>query len=165
MSEEKIYLALRKGFLTAIPAATNITAFENQTFDPAGKAVWYQFNQLPNAPDVATLGTAGQDAFAGFIQVDINLPLNRGREAVGTFVAAMRAYFVAGRRLLEPPINVIVSRCGQTGPARKVGEWFRVSVAVYYETRINRNADYVDDTIEGGDADSVFQSEIEGGDA
>lgn len=139
MHEEKIYTALRKGFLAAIPSAANITAFENQKFDPAGKAVWYIFNHVPNQPDVATLGAGGQDAFTGFIQVDVNLPLGRGREGVENFVSAMRSAFKAGHRLIEPPVNVIVSRCGQSGPARRVDEWFRVSVAVFYEARISRN--------------------------
>ena len=138
MHEDKIYKALRKAFLAAIPAAENITSFENQEFKPQEKLAWYIFTHVPNQPDVATLGANGQDAFMGFIQVDLNLPLGRGREGVDGFIAAMRAGFKAGQRLIEPPVNVIVSRCGQTGPARRVDEWFRVSVAVYYETRISR---------------------------
>lgn len=138
MNEEKIYTALRKGFLQAIPSATNNTAFENELFDPKGKLVWYRFTHLPNQPDVASLGTKGQDEFTGLIQVDINLPAGRGREGVSGFIEAMRAKFVAGARLVEAPVNVIVSRCGQTGPARNVDGWHRVSVAVYYESRISR---------------------------
>jgi hypothetical protein len=139
MNEAKIYKALRAGFLAAIPAAANITAFENQAFEEKGKPVWYGFNHLPNAPDVATLGDAGQDEFTGFIQVDMNIALGRGREGVDAFIAAMRSHFKAGSRLIEAPVNVIVTRCGQSGAGRVVNDWFRVSVAVFYEARIARN--------------------------
>jgi len=74
--------ALRQKLAEALPASVGNTAFENQPFSRKGKAKWFEFHFLPNAPDVATLGAGGQDEFTGIAQLDIHVPIGSGKEAV-----------------------------------------------------------------------------------
>jgi len=139
MSQSKIEPLLREAFLLAIPAAANLTKFENQTFDPKGKAKWYGFTYLPNAPEVATLGSGGQDRFSGLVQIDINIKEGAGKTAVESDVDLLRAVFKAGARLVNPPaVNVVIKSCGRSGPGFVVDGFYRYPVTVEWETRISR---------------------------
>src|SRR5690606_6175057 len=95
-----------------IPASVGNTVFENQPFDPAGKAKIYKFFYMPSAPEVATLGSAGQDRFTGLIQIDICIPVGAGKTGIAADVDALRAKFFAGSRLIDGALNVIVKACG-----------------------------------------------------
>ena len=139
MNEEKIEQLLRKTFLAAIPTASGNTAFENQAFNPKGKAKWYKFTMFPAKPVVATLGSIGEDKFTGLAQIDINTQTGRGREGNAEDVSALRGAFMAGTHLIDLPVNVVIRSCGVTGIGREVNGYFRVSLAVNYEARISRN--------------------------
>lgn len=138
MSADDIESALRAAFLAAIPAATGNTAFENQLFDPAGKAKWYIFSFLPNQPQVATLGSGGQDAFTGICQIDVNIPAGRGKEGVKEDLDALRSAFTAGARFPYGSASVIIKSCGRNGVGRLVNGFFRFTVSIGWETRISR---------------------------
>lgn len=138
MSQSKIEPLLRAAFLAAIPAAVDNTAFENQPFDPKGKAKWYIFSFLPNSPQVATLGSGGQDAFTGIVQIDINIPAGDGKKGVEEDIDALRLAFTAGARFVNTPVNVIIKSCGRNGTGRKVDTFYRFTVTISWETRITR---------------------------
>lgn len=136
--QSRIEPLLRSAFLTALPGAVNNTAFENQPFDPTGKAKWYIFSFLPNRPEVATLGSGGTDEISGLVQVDINIIAGQGKKGVDADIDALRLAFTAGARLVNNPVNVIVKSCGRNGTGRKVDGFYRFTVTIEWETRIPR---------------------------
>lgn len=138
MSEDNIESALRKGFFEAIPGAVGNTSLENQAFTPSGKSKWYIFSFLPNTPNVATLGSGGQDAFDGICQIDINIPTGTGKDGVKEDLDALRLAFTAGARFPYSSASVIIKSCGRNGPGRKVDAFHRFTVSIGWETRINR---------------------------
>lgn len=138
MAQSVIEPTLRQAFLAALPGAANITAFENQAFEPAGKAKWYLFSYLPNRPEVATLGKAGSDAISGLVQVDINIIAGRGKEGVDADIDSLRSVFCSGARFVNGPVNIIVKSCGRVGTGRKVDGFYRFTVSIEWETRIKR---------------------------
>lgn len=138
MSQSIIEPTLRQAFFAALPGAEDITAFENQAFKPSGKNKWYIFSYMPNQPEVATLGKAGSDSVTGLVQVDINIPNGRGKEGIDPDIDSLRSVFASGARFVNGPVNIIVKSCGRSGVGRKVNSFYRVSVLIQWETRINR---------------------------
>ncbi len=137
--QSEIEPLLREAFLAAIPAADNNTAFENQGFNPAGKAKWYIFSFLPNSPEVATLGKKGSDKFTGLVQVDINISAGRGKAGVESDIELLRETFAAGSRFTNENLNLMIRSCGRSGPGRKVDSFYRYSVTIVFESRVRRN--------------------------
>jgi len=138
MSQAKIEEALRTAFLAALPAAVNNTAFENQLFNPEGRAKWFVFNCLPNVPEVATLGSAGQDSFDGIAQIDINIGLGQGKQGIEADVEALRKAFRAGNRLIRDNVSVTIKSCGRNGSGRKADAFYRYTLTISWESRITR---------------------------
>lgn len=138
MSQEKIEEALRIAFLGALPAAINNTAFENQLFNPEGREKWFIFNYIPNEPEVATLGSAGQDSFDGIAQIDINIGAGKGKQGIEADVEALRKAFRAGNRLIRDNVSVTVKSCGRNGPGRRVNGFYRYTLTISWESRLTR---------------------------
>lgn len=139
MSNQKdIRDAIAEAFIAENAGNEAATEWENVEFNPAGKAVWYKFSFMPNQPRVAELGSAGSDANEGFVQIDVSVPTGGGDKVIRERCDAIRSAFTAGRRLIKNNVNVIVTSCGQS-PGRQVGNFFRVSLSVYWETRLRRN--------------------------
>lgn len=138
MNPEDIETALRKLYLATIPDAANLTKFENEAFDPMGKPLWYAFHFLPNSPEVATLGSGGQDNFTGIVQVDINLPKDKGKSGLAQIMTALRLGFTAGTRSIHDSANVIIKSCGRSGNGSPFESWFRYHVTIQWECFLNR---------------------------
>lgn len=119
-------------------AATDI-AWENVNFDPAGKAVWARVTFAPNQPQVVTLGGQGFDRGNGFVQVDISIPIGTGDAVLRSWFEAARAYFIAGRVFTQNSQSAIVISCGES-PGRKVDNWFRKSITIFYRSDFQRNS-------------------------
>lgn len=136
---EDIESALRQAFLTAIPAAANLTAFENQKFDPKAKAKWYIFNFLPNEPTPKTLGDVGQDLYTGICQIDINVEPNKGKSDIDADMIALRSVFTAGARCAYSSAVVTIKSCGRKGGGRLVDSFYRFNVSISWECRLSRN--------------------------
>jgi hypothetical protein len=134
----KIEKALRAAFFAAIPTAANLTALENQSFDPAGKAKWYIFSFVPNVPEVATLGEIGQDAFTGFAQVDINIPEGSGKGNVDADFQTLRLALKAGTRLDYEGVGVTITSAGKSGSGRKVNGFHRTTFTILWQSRVSR---------------------------
>lgn len=138
MSNQKdIRDAIAEAFIAENAQNDALTEWENVEFDPAGKAVWYRFFFFPNVPRVAELGSAGSDANEGFVQIDVSVPLGGGDKVARERADAIRSAFTAGARLIKNNVNVIVTSCGQSA-GRQVGNFYRVSLSIYWETRLRR---------------------------
>lgn len=140
MSQDPDFIeqALREAFLAALPGVDGNTAFENVAFDPTGRAKWYAFHYLPGEPIVATLGAGGQDKFTGIVQIDINIPNGKGKGDSGDDIKLLRDYFTAGKRLLANTVSVCVVSAGRSGKGSQVGQNYRFSFTIYWESRVTR---------------------------
>jgi hypothetical protein len=136
MSLSNVRSALVSAFLSGgIFPAENI-AFENIAFTP-GKEPWCQLSFVPAPPTVATLGAEGEDRFDGFLQLDLNYPLNSGDKAASDCVDAIRKLFTAGARFTYSGQEVVIASCGRS-QGRTSSGFYRVSVTAQFYAHIQR---------------------------
>jgi hypothetical protein len=143
MSEFNIDRALEAAAVAALGSAFSGTppriAAEGFPFTPPSSGPWAQFFNLPASAGVATLGVGGQDDHVGVFQIDVNVP-ESGQNPRGALLGhadALRAYFVAGRRLTHSTQTVRVVRA-ERSQIRRVDGWQRVSVSVTYSAFTTR---------------------------
>ena len=114
-------------------------AAENSPFSkPTDQSPWAAVHIFMNQPSVATLGTEGQDAHDGIMQIDLNYPLNTGEAAVTAKADGLTDFFKAGKRLAHSGVELTVSSCGRSR-GREVEGWYRVSMTVTWFARVSRN--------------------------
>ena len=114
-------------------------AVDNAPFDkPTGKTPWAAAFIQMNQPSVATLGAEGQDAHDGFLQIDLNYPLNTGEAAVTAKADELTDFFKAGKRLAHSGVELMVTSCGRSR-GREVDGWYRVSMTIAWRARVSRN--------------------------
>lgn len=131
MSEHSINAALVAAAKAALaPLVGQAVAWEGREFSPPVTGKWAQVTNLRASAEVASLGVGGHDAHLGVFQIDLNHPENSGT-AILKDADAVRAHFVAGRRLEYQGQCVSVRRC-DVSPLRRVDGWVRVSLSVYY---------------------------------
>lgn len=114
-------------------------AVENSPFEkPTDQSPWASAFVLPNQPSVATLGSEGQDAHDGVLQIDLNYPLMTGEAAVTAKADELSDFFKAGKRLAHSGVELTVASCGRSR-GREVDGWYRVSMTVTWFARVSRN--------------------------
>ena len=114
-------------------------AVENSPFEkPTDQSPWASAFVLPNQPSVATLGSEGQDAHDGILQIDLNYPLMTGEAAVTAKADELSDFFKAGKRLAHSGVELTVASCGRSR-GREVDGWYRVSMTVTWFARVSRN--------------------------
>ncbi|MFT0140784.1 phage tail terminator-like protein [Alcanivoracaceae bacterium MT1] len=120
---------------------------------------WVSLFVVPAQPGVATLGSTGQDRHDGFMQIDLNYPLDTGDTAALDKADEIATRYVAGRRIDAPalgttldldfteeeyrvwvPLHVLIRSCGVSQP-RKVENWSRTSMTIYWSAWVNRAVD------------------------
>lgn len=112
---------------------------ENEPFD--GKPTdspWASVFVLPNQPSPATLGSEGQDAHDGVLQIDLNYPLMAGEADVMSKADELSSFFHAGKNLVSGATGLTVISCGRSR-GREVDGWYRVSMTIAWEARVSRN--------------------------
>lgn len=114
-------------------------AVENAPFDkPTPQNPWAATHIIMNQPSVATLGSEGQDAHDGILQIDLNYPLNTGEAAVTAKADELSDFFKAGKRLAHSGVELTVASCGRSR-GREVDGWYRVSMTIAWFARVSRN--------------------------
>lgn len=98
---------------------------------------WAAVHYMPNVPDPVTAGTYGYDEASGLLQIDINVPLNAGTKQSRDLVDKIVNLFPSGHDLMYNDAWVRPRRVGRT-QGREVDGWWRVSVTVYWYTRLQR---------------------------
>jgi hypothetical protein len=133
----KLRSALLQG-LGASPLSLPL-AVENAPFEkPADGLPWAMATVLMNQPSVATLGSDGEDAHDGILQVDLNYPMLTGEAAVTAKADQLASFFKAGERLSYQSVELTVLSCGRSR-GREVNGYYRVSVTVSWFARVPRN--------------------------
>lgn len=127
MSLTKIKSALVDAFQTggfSLP-----TAYENRNYEPKPGTPWAELFVIPNQPEVATLGDAGEDSHTGIFQINLNYPPNQGEGPILATADAVRAVFSAGKRLTNNGQTMTVLSCGRSRGIQ-AGGWYRISITI-----------------------------------
>lgn len=120
---------------------------------------WVSLFVVPAQPGVATLGRTGQDRHSGFLQIDLNYPLDTGDTAALDKADEIAARYVAGSVFDAPalgtaldldfttesykswvPLCVKITSCGVSQP-RRAENWSRTSMTIYWSAWVNRAVD------------------------
>jgi hypothetical protein len=83
------------------------------------------------------LGDQGDDEHKGFMQIDLNYPLDIGEGLILAKFDAIKSYFKAGRSFVSGGQVVIIRSCGRSS-GRVVEQNYRISVSVYWFARVSR---------------------------
>lgn len=130
--------ALMQGAVSALGSDFPL-AQDNAPFDDKpSSGPWAAAFPFINQPSVATLGSEGQDAFDGILQIDLNYPLNTGEAAVTAKADGLYQYFKAGKRLAYSGVELTVTSCGRSR-GREVDGWYRVSMTISWFSRVSRS--------------------------
>jgi len=120
-----------------LPALQNVVIEEpNTTAEPNSLgSLWLKATVVRGETEPVTLGSFGEDNHNGFLQIDVNVPINTGIGLVSNLAGDIKKLYPAGRKIGQ----AVVSR-SSVGAGRTVGGWYRLSVTIYFYSRIARNA-------------------------
>lgn len=125
-----------KARLALLSGAGKNVAWPNVNFSPP-KGIWFSVFYLPTPPEPVTLGDEGEDELRAILQIDVNVPPNSGEAAQMQAIAALEAYYVAGRRVLHEGQSALVHKCSRS-TGRMVDSDWRVSLSIYFSARYQR---------------------------
>lgn len=120
-----------------LPALATVKIEEpNTTLDEAAKGqLWLKASIVRGDTLPVTLGIDGDDDHNGFLQIDVNVPVNSGVGVVSSVAGDIKTLYPAGRKIGQ----AVVAR-SSVSSGRIVGGWYRLSVTIYFYSRIARNA-------------------------
>lgn len=137
MSLAKVRSALMEGY-----AAANLglsSASENKKFDPPAGTAWAEVYFMPGTPVMATIGAQGMDELQGYLQVNINVPLDTGTAVSMAKADALRAYLYGGRTLTYQGQEVRIKTVG-TKPGFPTDSAFKTPTLIEFYAQIPRSA-------------------------
>jgi hypothetical protein len=113
-------------------------AGDNLPFEkPANQAPWAAVFIIPATVQAASVGVDGQDLYSGLLQIDLNYQKHTGTSASLLKADEVAGFFKAGAKFSAGVADVLISSCSRSR-GRDVDGWYRVSMSVVWETRINR---------------------------
>ncbi len=128
---------IKKALVTALKAVDLNSLplnFDNMTSSevvPYGD-VYLFFTQ----PDVATLGADGEDAQAGYLQINLNMPIDEGDSATFILSDTLAAEFKAGSRCFFGDQQVTIMNCGKGSGMTRDGKYITpITINWYARTR------------------------------
>ena len=77
------------------------------------------------------------DGNTGFLQIDLNYPINAGAGAIVSKADAVAQYFKAGTRLAYGGQQVQIQSCGRS-QGRQVDGFYRVSMTINWTAYVPR---------------------------
>lgn len=132
--EKALVASVRTLGLPAL-AAAKIEEPNTSLEESAKGSLWLKASIVRGETEPVTLGVNGEDNHNGFLQVDVNVPVNSGVGIVSNIAGSIKELYPAGRKIG----SVVVSR-SSVSSGRIVGGWYRLSVTIYFYSRIARNA-------------------------
>jgi len=136
VSLAKVRSALVQGFTDA--ALGFPFASENKKFTPPANAPWCELFYFPGEPVMATLGANGMDQIDGYLQVNINVPLDSGTGVAMAKADILRDYFFGGRTLTYGGQEVRIKAAG-TKPGFPTDKAFKTPTVIQFYAQILRN--------------------------
>jgi hypothetical protein len=100
-------------------------------------SVWTKVSHVPGGRFASTLGASGEDTVTGFLQVDVNVPLDTGEVIQSQVLDVLEEYFTSGRALTHGGVVVNVTG-NQLSLSRREDNWHRRSITVYYRAHLQR---------------------------
>lgn len=121
----------------ALPALAGVKLEEpNTTLSEADKNVlWLKASIVRGVTTPVTMGIIGEDNHNGFLQIDVAVPINSGVGLVTNIAGDIKKLYPAGRA-----IGLVVVQASSVSSGRVSGGWYKLSVTVYFYSRIARNA-------------------------
>ena len=113
------------------------TAYENKNFEPDNSNAWAAVSLVPNQPSVATLGDSGTDSHDGFLQIDLNYPLDGGDGDALAKADEIRTHFKAGAKFSYGGQTVVISSCGRSR-GREVQGMYQIILTINWYARTAR---------------------------
>lgn len=113
------------------------TAYENQKYTPVAGTPWAQINIVPSQPEPAAVGTNGSDEHNGFMQIDLNYPLEDGTFNALTMAESIAATFKPGAKFTRNSQTVTIRSSG-ISVGRVIDGWYNVIMTIVYYSRIQR---------------------------
>jgi hypothetical protein len=138
MSMVELESALNQGFSDGAFFDTADWFVGNFEEDTPNDGVWTQTFFLPAQPIPTGLGREGTDTVTGIYQIDLNYPLNQGRQNIIAKYEEIRTYFWAGRKFTSGTTSLAIRSAGSS-PGSRVNQNYRISVSVEFEARISRS--------------------------
>jgi len=112
--------------------------FENVAFDVPADGRWAAVGFWPSEPETVTLGGEGSEQCEGWLQIDLNVPVNTGEKELLDAYAKIRGCFPPGYGVKSSGVETTIVSCGRS-PARRVDQNYRISVTVRFRARYNKN--------------------------
>nr|CAK6596645.1 tail terminator [Klebsiella phage vB_Kpn_K21lambda1] len=113
------------------------TAYENQAFSKPDDAPWAALWYVPADTQPVTAGSRGQDEVVGFLQIDLNYPLNKGTGDTRTMADKIADHFPVGHPLVYNGF-VVKPTYVHRGQGREVDGWWRTPITIGWYSRLNR---------------------------
>lgn len=113
------------------------TGYENRVYEPVAGEEWAQVFIVHAQPENLDTGTLGQDKHNGFMQVNLNYPLNEGDGTPLAKASAIAAYYRAGRVFSYGGQDVTIQSAGITQGVNSSG-WFQIILTVYWYSYVTR---------------------------
>jgi hypothetical protein len=88
---------------------TNV-ALPNKFFTQPQDKRFFVLSVVPNVPDTEALGTNARNRYTGFMQIDIGVPLNAGKDEVFAKQEAMTNLFFRGKSIPLVDGNLTIMR-------------------------------------------------------
>jgi hypothetical protein len=137
MSTAAIKSALTQAFVASALFSENKISFPNRKFTPPQVGPWAALHFSSQEASIASNGAGGLDRVDGFMQIDLNYPLDSGTGQISDMVDDLRVLFKAGTSFTYGGEYATVVSCSESA-ARKIESNFRVSVTVRFYSHINR---------------------------
>ncbi|MGI0119688.1 phage tail terminator-like protein [Zooshikella sp. RANM57] len=134
------FLAIKKTLLKAyLDGGFNLpTAYDNRSFEPEGGQPWAQVFINNNMPDPVTLGDKGENEHTGFLQIDINYPINAGDGDALEKADEITNYFHIGRPFNFEEQSIFIKSSGVNRLSDQPAEWYRLVITVNWSARTRR---------------------------
>ena len=113
--------------LTSIDAGD--VCYINDEYDPVQGTPWIQAWMFFTESTQASLGTTGLQRYDGYMQVDISVPVGKGRSALNTITAELMDDYKRGTTLTNAEITVHCKRSWEGTPYSGEG-WYVVPMNV-----------------------------------
>ena len=113
------------------------TRWQNVLFTPPLRTLWFAVNYVPVNNKVVSLGSNGENEVQGFVQVDVNVPMDSGEKESDDTLKTLEKRFVPGHSTVYDLTEAVVTACKRS-PGRDVLGFWRVSLTVDFYSRIKR---------------------------
>lgn len=118
---------------TPLASLTTVSAdniiYVNKAYTPTEGTPFLQAFAFFSEPTQASLGTSGLNRLDGYMQIDVNVPVNEGRTSVNPILAELRGIYKRGTTLTNADISVKCVTVWESSPFAGDG-WYVVPIQV-----------------------------------